>query len=191
MKRLDCVGAWTGTLKNPTKCLWRWEPGCRSNYFFFSPPVHLCAVTCLTETSLTVKIKLYCGHLYTRPCIVSYLGSTTTMTTGECVLDFICMGSTYLFGTAQRERKIQNENVCLQRDSNPRFAMTRLVEQRFRQLGYDTLMKIILINVLMSLDKINKTITWQHGSKWLWLHHTCVIELTVRLSLHFLSQFRF
>ena len=29
-----------GTLKNPTKCLWRWEPDRRSN-FFFSPPAHL------------------------------------------------------------------------------------------------------------------------------------------------------
>ena len=54
--------------------------------------------------------------------------------------DFICMGSTYLFGTARRERKIQNENICLQRDSNLRLATTRLVEQRFRPLGYDTLM---------------------------------------------------
>ena len=65
------------------------------------------------------------------------------------VLDFICMGSTYLFGTARRERKIQNENICLQRDSNPRLATTRLVEHRFRPLGYDTLMKITLINVLL------------------------------------------
>ena len=31
----------TGTSKNPAKCLWRWEPECRYN-FFFSPPVHLC-----------------------------------------------------------------------------------------------------------------------------------------------------
>ena len=38
--------------------------------------------------------------------------------------------------------KIQNENIFLQRDSNPRLATTRLVEQRFRPLGYDTLMKI-------------------------------------------------
>ena len=30
-----------GTLMNPTKCLWRWEPDHRSN-FFFSPPAHLC-----------------------------------------------------------------------------------------------------------------------------------------------------
>ena len=32
------VGTWTDTLKNPTKCLWRWEPDCRSN--FFTPPAH-------------------------------------------------------------------------------------------------------------------------------------------------------
>ena len=38
--------------------------------------------------------------------------------------------------------KIQNENICLQRDSNPRLATTPLVEQRIRPLGYDTLMEI-------------------------------------------------
>ena len=32
------------------------------------------------------------------------------------MLDFICNGSVDLFGT-RRERKIQNENICLQRDS--------------------------------------------------------------------------
>ena len=31
----------TGTLKNPAKCLWRWEPDRRYN-FFFSPSAHLC-----------------------------------------------------------------------------------------------------------------------------------------------------
>ena len=36
------VGPWTGTLKNPKKCL-AWEPDCRSN-FFFSPPAHLLPV---------------------------------------------------------------------------------------------------------------------------------------------------
>ena len=39
-------------LKNPTRCLWHWEPDRRSNYFFFSPPAHLCAVTCMTEILL-------------------------------------------------------------------------------------------------------------------------------------------
>ena len=35
------VGAWVGTWKNPTKCLWRREPDRRYN-FFSSPPAHLC-----------------------------------------------------------------------------------------------------------------------------------------------------
>ena len=50
------VYAWTGTLKNPTKCLWRWEPDCRFN-FFFNLPAHLRAVTCITEISLHVTIS--------------------------------------------------------------------------------------------------------------------------------------
>ena len=50
------IGARTGTLKNPTKCIWRWEPDRRSN-FFFGPPAHLCAVTCMTEISLIVTLN--------------------------------------------------------------------------------------------------------------------------------------
>ena len=38
---LPSVSAWTGTLKNPTKYLWRLVSDRRSN--FFSPPAHLCA----------------------------------------------------------------------------------------------------------------------------------------------------
>ena len=45
------------TLKNPTKCLWRWEPDSRSN-FFFCPPAHQCAVTYITEMSLHVTLPL-------------------------------------------------------------------------------------------------------------------------------------
>ena len=56
IKRVVRVGARTGTLKNPTKCLWRWEPDRRSN-FFFSPPAHLCAVTYMTEISLIVTLN--------------------------------------------------------------------------------------------------------------------------------------
>ena len=40
------------------------------------------------------------------------------------MLDFICNGSVDLFGTG-RERKIQNENICLQRDLNPQPASPR------------------------------------------------------------------
>ena len=63
------------------------------------------------------------------------------------MLDFICMGFAKLFGTV-RERKIQNENVWLQRDSNPRNATPRQVNQRFRPLGHDGL--IMMIYSLMS-----------------------------------------
>ena len=57
------------------------------------------------------------------------------------MLDFICMGSADLFGTG-RERKIPNENVCLQRNSNPRHATPRQESERVRPLGHDTLMMI-------------------------------------------------
>ena len=52
----------------------------------------------------------------------SYLGSKTTMTSGEWT--FLISFATAPFGTG-RERKIQNENICLQRDSNPRPASPR------------------------------------------------------------------
>ena len=49
--------AWTGTLKNPMKWIWRWEPDRRSK-FFFSLPANLCAVTYITEISLHVTLSL-------------------------------------------------------------------------------------------------------------------------------------
>ena len=42
VKRVARVDSWTGTFKDPTKCLWHWEYDRRLN--FFSPHVHLCAV---------------------------------------------------------------------------------------------------------------------------------------------------
>ena len=57
------------------------------------------------------------------------------------MLDFICNGSVDLFGTG-RERKIQNENICLQRDSNPHRIGPRQVSQRLRPLGHESLMMI-------------------------------------------------
>ena len=44
------------SLKMLTKCLWRWEPDRRYN-FFFSPPEHLCAVTYITGISLHVTLN--------------------------------------------------------------------------------------------------------------------------------------
>ena len=37
------------------KCLWRWEPDRRFN--FFNPPTHMCAATYLTEISLHVTLN--------------------------------------------------------------------------------------------------------------------------------------
>ena len=55
------------------------------------------------------------------------------------MLDFIFNGSVELFGTG-RERKNQNENICLQRDSNPHPASPRQESQRLRPLGQEGLM---------------------------------------------------
>ena len=57
------------------------------------------------------------------------------------MLDFTCNGSVDLFGTG-KERKIQNENVCLQRDSNPHHPSPRQENQRLRPLGHEGLMAI-------------------------------------------------
>ena len=55
----------------------------------------------------------------------SYLGSKTTMTSGEwtCLISFATAPLTCW--ERGRERKIQNENICLQRDSNPHPASPR------------------------------------------------------------------
>ena len=76
------------------------------------------------------------------------------------MLDFICMVSADLFGTG-RERKIQNENLYLQQDSNSRRHATRdeaaLKTARPRRLD-----GVPWLNVLHdSWIQIYKTITCQ------------------------------
>ena len=62
------------------------------------------------------------------------------------MLDLIFNDSVDLFGTV-RERQIQNENICLQWDSNPHHAIPRQESQRLRPLGHKGLM---VISSLMS-----------------------------------------
>ena len=84
------------------------------------------------------------------------------------MLDFICIGYPDLFGT-RREWKIQNENICLQRDSNPRHATTdesAPLTTRPRRLDDDQWFNVLQDNEI----QINKTIMRQHVSNWLWLH---------------------
>ena len=51
-------------LKNPPKCVWRWAPDRKLN--FFNPPAHLCAVTYITEISLYVTLN---NHSHSRNII--------------------------------------------------------------------------------------------------------------------------
>ena len=54
IKRWPRVCAWTGTFKNPTKCLWQ-KPDRR--FYFFNPHAHLWAVTYITQISLDVTLS--------------------------------------------------------------------------------------------------------------------------------------
>ena len=73
------VGARTGTLKNPTKCLWRWEPDRRSN--FFSPPAHLCRhIYDLNIINCDVKQPIY----LTLPYLVSVTAGGPVSPEGTC-----------------------------------------------------------------------------------------------------------
>ena len=79
-----------------------------------------------------------------------YMGSKTTMTTGEwsCLISFAwdpLTCSERRGGSEKFKMKIYVSSGIRTHAS----ATTRLVEQRFRPLGYDTLMKITLINVLL------------------------------------------
>ena len=102
------------------------------------------------------------------------------------MLDFICNGYDDLFGTG-RERIIQNENISLQRDSNPHHASPRQESQRLRPLGHEGLM---MISGLMSYRIIgykfyrNCYVTTRVNS----IMVTCVLELDVRLNFHFLHH---
>ena len=56
IKRVAPCRCLDGHIKEPYEMSMAWEPDCRSN-FFFNPPAHLCAVTCMTEISLIVTLN--------------------------------------------------------------------------------------------------------------------------------------
>ena len=99
------------------------------------------------------------------------------------MLDFICNGFVDLFGTG-RERKIQNENICIQRDSNPHHASPRQESQRLRPLGHEGLMVIsglMSYRILGYTFKKNCYVTTRVNL----IMVTPVFELNVRLNFHF------
>ena len=76
------------------------------------------------------------------------------------MLDFICNGSVDLFGTG-RERKIQNENICLQRDSNSHHASPRQESRCLRPLGHEgsTVISGLMSYRIMGYKFKKKTVT--------------------------------
>ena len=102
------------------------------------------------------------------------------------MLDIIC--SADLFGTG-RERKIQNENICLQRDSNPHSP--RQESQRLRPLSHEGLMVIsgLMSYMIMGYKFKKKTcyVTTRVNLKHEMV--TYVFELNVSLNFHFISYF--
>ena len=123
--------------------------------------VPLCAGK-VYKLSGNVSLMLYCGYKYTHPCMINRIWGLKQLwlqMNGHAW--FYLQGSVDLFGMG-RERKIQNENICLQRDSNPLHASPRKKSQRLRPLGHEGL---IVIGGLMSYRilgfKLKKTVTWQ------------------------------
>ena len=84
-----------------------------------------------------VTLKLYCRHEYTRPYMINRicLKQLWLQVNGHAWFHLHCIGSDDLFGTGM-ERKIQNENVCFQWDSNPHHGSPRQESQRLRPLGH-------------------------------------------------------
>ena len=57
IKRMVPCRCLDGHVKEPYEMSMAWEPDRRSNFSFFSPPAHLCAVTCMTEILLIVTLN--------------------------------------------------------------------------------------------------------------------------------------
>ena len=85
------------------------------------------------------------------------------------------------------ERKIQNENVCLQWDSNPDHASPRQESQRFRPLGYEGLMVICFLISNWTMDhKLIKPLrdnTCQIGYGCMCILNECQTKLSFLISM--------
>ena len=99
------------------------------------------------------------------------------------MLDFICNGSVDLFGTG-RERKIQNENLCLQQDSNPHTPVhdrkvTAPKTARPRGLDGDRWFNVLQDNGIQFKKYCYVT------TRVNLIMVTCAFELNVRLIFHY------
>ena len=107
------------------------------------------------------------------------------------MLDFISIGSADLFGT-RRERKIHNENIYLQRDSDQRNAIPQQVNQRLRPLGHDAFMRIsgLMSHRVMGFELIKplRDNTCQIDYGYICICTECQTKLTFLISMLILAS---
>ena len=83
----------------------------------------VCHIGCKWK-SLVIRLKLYCRYEYTKPCMINRIWGLKQlyMNSGEwtCLISFLTAPLT----CSERggSEKIQNANICVQRDSNPHHA---------------------------------------------------------------------
>ena len=106
---------------------------CHLPYYSTSNNEGKCLHSTISDFSEICLLKLYCFFFnYTRTCVINCIWGLKTMITCEwpCLISFASDPLSILEQAGVKN--IQNENICLQRDSNPR--------QRFRPLGHHALM---------------------------------------------------
>ena len=99
------------------------------------------------------------------------------------MLDFICKGSTELFGT-DWDWKIQNKNIYLQRELNPRLVKPRPVDQRFRPLDHDVLMMICFTGGIKLITPLRDN-TCQNDYGYMCIWTDCQTKSTFHLNVDF------
>ena len=103
-------------------------------------PSVLLPYLCYVSRYDVLDLKLYCRYEYTKPCIINRIW---------CLKQLWLKVNGHAWFHLQRLRwpvrngegaKNQNENICLQRGSNPHHACSRQESQRLRPLGHEGLM---------------------------------------------------
>ena len=96
----------------------------------------------IIKWKIGMLVKLYYGYKYTEPCMINHIWGLKQLwlqVNGHAWFHFQLLCWIVRNG---EERKIQNENICLQRDSNPHHASPRQESKRLRPLGHEGLMVI-------------------------------------------------
>ena len=117
---------------------------------------------------------------------LSYLGSKTTITSGEWTC-LISLATATLTCSERGWIKKFKMKICLQRDSNPQHASPRQESQRLRPLGHEGL---LVISGLMSYRITGYYFFYKCyvTPRVNLIMVTCAFDLNVRLNFLFLSH---